>query len=173
MDQNNIGIIILIVASVVIYLGFAQRALDRMRLSDRGALLVIGAIIVGSYINIPLPFLPYNTSFNVGGALVPVGLANYLLVKAGSGKNGPGHGGSAERGGWYLSALYPIQGRPWTGGALRRTCSNYDFIQLWAVLVLISRLIFFVRELRFSSRKLGVLLVDVFTTSGFLIKGAR
>jgi len=57
-----------------------------MRLSDRGALLVIGAIIIGSFVSIPLPFLPFTTSINIGGALVPVALAVYLLVKAGSSK---------------------------------------------------------------------------------------
>ncbi len=61
MDQNAIGIIVLIAISILIYLGLAHRVLDRMRLSDRGALLVIGLIILGGFINIPLPFLPFNT----------------------------------------------------------------------------------------------------------------
>ena len=86
MERFPIGIIILIIASILIYLGLAQRALDRMRLSDRGALVVIAAIILGSYINIPLPFLPFTTSVNVGGALVPIGLAIYLLSRAGTAK---------------------------------------------------------------------------------------
>ncbi|MBP7332272.1 MAG: DUF1614 domain-containing protein, partial [Firmicutes bacterium] len=86
MDQNAIGIIVLIAVSILIYLGLAHRALDRMKLSDRGALLVIGLIILGGFINIPLPFLPFNTAVNVGGALIPVGLAIYLLVRAGTRK---------------------------------------------------------------------------------------
>ena len=81
MERFPVGIIILIIVSILIYLGLAQRALDRMRLSDRGALVVIAAIILGSFINIPLPFLPFTTSVNVGGALVPVALV-YLLKQA-------------------------------------------------------------------------------------------
>lgn len=79
-----IGVAALLVVSVLIYLGLAHRALDRMRLSDRGALVVIGAIIIGSFINIPLPFLPFTTSINAGGALVPLGVAAYLLARAGT-----------------------------------------------------------------------------------------
>ncbi len=81
-----IGVAALLAVSVLIYLGLAHRALDRMRLSDRGALVVIGAIIVGSFINIPLPFMPFTTSINVGGALVPLGVAAYLLARAGTRK---------------------------------------------------------------------------------------
>lgn len=85
MDRFPLGLIVLIAVSLLIFFGLAQRALDRMRLSDKGALAVILALIVGSFINIPIPFrVPLE--INVGGALVPVGLAIYLLVKANTGK---------------------------------------------------------------------------------------
>ena len=37
----NLGVIILIAVSILIYFGIADRVLDRMRLSDKGAFLVI------------------------------------------------------------------------------------------------------------------------------------
>ncbi|GAB6273385.1 MAG: DUF1614 domain-containing protein [Peptococcaceae bacterium] len=79
-----LGLIVLLIVSILIYLGFAHRVLDRMYLSDRGALILIAALIGGSFINIPLAYKPYHVSVNVGGALIPTGLAAYLLVKAGT-----------------------------------------------------------------------------------------
>jgi len=79
-----IGLVVLVAVSLLIFFGLAHRILDRLRLSDRGALLVIAALIVGSFVDIPVPGGRYPVSINVGGALVPVGLAIYLLVKAGT-----------------------------------------------------------------------------------------
>jgi uncharacterized membrane protein len=83
----SIGLIILLVLSVLIYFGVAQRVLDRLRLSDRTALAVIAALVIGGLINIPLPRRPnLEASLNVGGAVVPLILSGYLLVKAGTRK---------------------------------------------------------------------------------------
>jgi len=57
-----------------------------MRLSDRAALGIIAALIVGSFITIPLPIGNIRSSINVGGGLIPILLAIYLLVKAGTTK---------------------------------------------------------------------------------------
>lgn len=84
MTRFSVGLIVLVVISILIYFGLAHRALDRMRLSDRGALGIIVALIIGSFIDLPLPGGRYPVTVNVGGALVPVGLAIYLLVKAGT-----------------------------------------------------------------------------------------
>lgn len=75
-----VGTIVLIVISILIYLGFAQRILDRMRLSDRGALLFIAAMLVGSY----LPDIPLTAdlSINIGSGVVPIVLVVYLFWKA-------------------------------------------------------------------------------------------
>ncbi|CCO09020.1 DUF1614 domain-containing protein [Desulforamulus hydrothermalis] len=86
MERFPLGLIVLIVVSLLIFFGVAQRALDRMRLSDKGALVVILALIVGSFVDIPIPGMPVPLEINLGGALVPVGLAVYLLAKAGTGK---------------------------------------------------------------------------------------
>ncbi len=86
MTTLPIGIIVLLVVSVLIYFGLAQRVLDRMRLSDRAALAIIVLLIVGSFIDIPLATGRFDVSVNVGGALVPLGVAAYLLYKAGTSK---------------------------------------------------------------------------------------
>jgi len=77
-----IGMMMLLVVGVLVYFGIAHRILDRMRLTDKQALLVIGAIIVGSFIDIPLKKAPVELSVNVGGALVPAVLALWLIAKA-------------------------------------------------------------------------------------------
>ncbi|MDR3563904.1 MAG: DUF1614 domain-containing protein [Negativicutes bacterium] len=77
-----IGMIVLLVVGVLVYFGVAQRILDRMRLTDKQALMVIAAIIVGSFINIPIMRTPVALSINVGGALLPAILSVWLIVKA-------------------------------------------------------------------------------------------
>ena len=77
-----VGNIILLVAAILIYFGIAQRVLDRMRLTDRAALSVVGLLIVGSWINVTILREPTELIVNVGGALVPLGVAVYLLVTA-------------------------------------------------------------------------------------------
>lgn len=80
-----VGLIVLLIVSVLIYFGMAQRVLDRLRLSDRAALGVIAALIVGGFINIPLPGGPrLEASLNVGGGLVPTLLVIYLIATTGT-----------------------------------------------------------------------------------------
>ncbi len=74
------GMVLLVIIGVLIYLGFAQRILDRMALTDRQALLFIGAILVGTFIpDIPIT---QNVSINIGGGILPIVLIGYLLVRA-------------------------------------------------------------------------------------------
>jgi len=84
MTRFPIGLIVLVVVSALIYFGLAHRVLDRMRLTDKAALAIVAAIIVGSFIDIPLPVARADVTINVGGALVPLGLAGYLIGKAGT-----------------------------------------------------------------------------------------
>lgn len=86
MTRLPIGLIILIIVSILIYFGLAQRVLDRLRLSDRAAFGIIAALIIGSFITIPLSTGRYDVSLNVGGGLVPIVLAGYLLSRAGTSK---------------------------------------------------------------------------------------
>ncbi|MBC7106879.1 MAG: DUF1614 domain-containing protein [Firmicutes bacterium] len=84
MTRFPLGLVLLVVLSLLVYLGVLHRVLDRMRLNDRAALLVLAAMVVGSFVDLPLP-VPGVTAFvNVGGGLVPLGLAGYLLWRAGT-----------------------------------------------------------------------------------------
>jgi hypothetical protein len=78
------GLTALVVVSILVLFGVGQRILDRMRLSDRMALMFMGGIFVGSLLpNIPLG---RNLSINIGGALIPLILVGYLFIKAGTAK---------------------------------------------------------------------------------------
>ncbi len=75
------GTIALIVVSILIYFGVAHRVLDRLRLSDRAALGIIAAIIIGSFIDIPLGA---RVTLNLGGTIAVI-LAIYVWLGAGTG----------------------------------------------------------------------------------------
>ena len=77
-----IGMIMLLVIGVLIYFGIAHRILDRMRLTDKQALLFIGAVVLGSFIDIPIMSTPIQVTINVGGALLPAALAIWLMFFA-------------------------------------------------------------------------------------------
>lgn len=79
-----LGLIILFILAALVLLGAAQRVLDRMRLTDTQALIVLGLIFVGSFVDIPLVRGQTNITVNVGGVLVPTALAIYLLARAGT-----------------------------------------------------------------------------------------
>ncbi len=76
----NAGMVLLLVVAILIYFGLAQRALDRLRLSDRAALLFLASMIVGGF----LPDIPLfaGVSINIGGGIVPLVLVFYLWSKA-------------------------------------------------------------------------------------------
>lgn len=79
----SIGMILLTVLALLILFGVGERVLDRMHLTDRQALFMVAAIFVGGW----LPDIEIGRiSVNIGGALVPLGLCVYLLVRAGTGK---------------------------------------------------------------------------------------
>ena len=79
----SIGMILLTVLALLILFGVGERVLDRIHLTDRQALFMVAAIFVGGW----LPDIEIGrVSVNIGGALVPLGLCVYLLVRAGTGK---------------------------------------------------------------------------------------
>lgn len=56
--------------------GVAQRVLDRMRLTDRQALLLVAAMFVGTLLpNVELG----QVSLNLGGAVIPLGYASIFF----------------------------------------------------------------------------------------------
>lgn len=88
------GLTLLVVVSILVLFGVGQRILDRMRLSDKGAIFFLAAIFIGSLI--PDIAFGRNFSINLGGAVVPMILVIYLFVKADT---------SAEKGRALLAAV--------------------------------------------------------------------
>ncbi len=76
----SFGFILLIVVAILVMFGVGQRALDRLRLTDKQAMLFVALIIVGGII--PDIQVTPLFAFNIGGALVPLGLAIYLIARA-------------------------------------------------------------------------------------------
>ena len=78
----TIGFILLILTGLLILFGVGQRVLDRLRLTDKQAILFIVLIIAGGFV----PDIPVTDSFafNIGGALIPLALCVWLWIKADS-----------------------------------------------------------------------------------------
>ncbi|MBE3584583.1 DUF1614 domain-containing protein [Desulfofundulus thermocisternus] len=160
MTGFPVGITALIVISLLIFFGLAHRALDRMRLTDRGALAVIVAMIVGSFISLPIPGGRYPVSINVGGGLIPLGLSIYLLSRAGT---------AAERiralvgAGITAVVVYAVgslvmRGLPEPGG-------RYEILDALWLYPLVAGLVGYLagrsRRAAFVSATLGLLVLDV------------
>lgn len=79
----SVGMILLTVVAVLVFFGVAQRVLDKMYLSDRAALILIALMFFGTLIpNITLG----SVQLSIGGALIPIGICVYLLIRAGTWK---------------------------------------------------------------------------------------
>ena len=75
------GVIILFVLQIIIYFGLAEEMLRKMGISRGEALLLLLAMIAGSYIDLPLLSNPPIT-VNLGGALIPAAFAIYVLARS-------------------------------------------------------------------------------------------
>lgn len=77
MIQFTAGLIILTLVTLLIYLGLAQRVIDRMRLSHGTALIIMVLLIFAHF----LPEISITPTFAIkAGALIPFGIVVYLLV---------------------------------------------------------------------------------------------
>lgn len=74
-----VGQIILLLLALAVFLGWTHRALDRMRLTDTMALVLLAIMFAGAFLP-PIPLGPVR--LGIGGFFVPVGVAVYLLVTA-------------------------------------------------------------------------------------------
>lgn len=73
------GTMLLTIAAILVFCGLLQRVLDRMYLTDRQAILLILAMIAGTFLpNISLG----PVQVNIGGVLIPLGVCAYLFMKA-------------------------------------------------------------------------------------------
>jgi uncharacterized membrane protein len=77
------GLIVLVAITTLVYFGLLQRVLDRMHLTDKETLMFLALMILGAYVNIPLWRRP-SLVLNVGGGLVPLILAGYVMSKVGT-----------------------------------------------------------------------------------------
>ena len=73
------GMLLLLIVAVLIFSGLLQRVLDRMYLTDKQALLIIGLMLTGTF----LPEVSMGSlRLNIGGGIIPIAVCIYLLVKA-------------------------------------------------------------------------------------------
>ena len=79
-----VGSVVLVIVAVAALFGLLHRVLDRMGLTDWGAALWIGLIIGGGYVNLVLVRTP-ELRINIGGAVIPLLLAAFLLRHADTG----------------------------------------------------------------------------------------
>jgi uncharacterized membrane protein len=166
-----IGTIALVIVAALIYFGLGQRALDRLYLTDKAALALIVAMILGGYIDIPIPFAGVDASVNVGGAVIPVALAVYVLTKAGTAKE------------WIRALLaaavtavvvfsvnrYVLDAKPWQ--------TNTDLIDPIYLYPILAGLTAYVagrsRRAAFIAATLGVLALDIVNYLTALFTGVR
>jgi len=77
----SVGMIFLTATAILVFFGVAQRVLDKMYLNDRAALMLIALMFFGTLIpNIRIG----GVSISIGGAVIPVGICRYLLIRAGT-----------------------------------------------------------------------------------------
>lgn len=79
----SVGMVLLTVVAILVFFGVAQRVLDKLRLTDRAALVLIALMFFGTLI----PSITLGrVMFSIGGAVIPAGICVYLLIRADSAK---------------------------------------------------------------------------------------
>lgn len=159
MTRYPLGIITLMVVMVLVYFGLAHRILDRMRITDKTALGILIAMIVGSFIDIPIAVGRLSATINLGGGIIPIGLAIYVLTKAGTRKEWVRALVAAGITGvviYYIGSVL-MKGNP--GGP-------FDILDPIWVYPIIGGLVAYIagrsRRSAFVAATIGVLLLDIF-----------
>lgn len=78
------GALALLVITILVFLGITHRVLDRMRLTDSQALVVLLALVAGTFL--PAIRVTRTVSIDVGGAIAPLAVGIYLIATAGTAK---------------------------------------------------------------------------------------
>ena len=79
----SVGMILLTVTAILVFFGVAQRVLDKLYLTDRAALLLIALMFFGTL----LPSVTLGrVVVSIGGAVIPLGICLYLLIRADTGR---------------------------------------------------------------------------------------
>lgn len=75
----SLAMLLLTVLAVLIFFGVLERVLDRMYLTDRAALILVALMFAGTLLpNVTLG----RVAINFGGAVIPLGVCTYLLIRA-------------------------------------------------------------------------------------------
>jgi len=71
---------LIVVVTAIIFLYLLHRALNRLHMDKKTALLLVGLMYVGGY----LPSIPLGggLAVNLGGMVIPLGICVYLVIKA-------------------------------------------------------------------------------------------
>ncbi len=151
----SVGLLLMIGAGILILLGLAQQVLDRLYLNDKQALIILAAMVAGSFVDIPLYRGDPPVSINLGGAIIPLALSIYVLYRAGTVKE-------INRG---------IIGSVLVGALIYGVSKIYDFDTdvgliepqyLWGILAGVTAyLIGRSRRLAFVGATIGVILADL------------
>ncbi len=74
------GMMLIVVVTAIIFLYLLHRALNRLHMDKKTALLLVGLMYVGGY----LPSIPLGggLAVNLGGMVIPLGICVYLVIKA-------------------------------------------------------------------------------------------
>jgi hypothetical protein len=138
--------------------------LDRLYLNDKQALILLAAIIGGSFIDLPLYRGTPEISINLGGAIIPVALSIYVLSRAGTRKE----------------LVRGVIGVLLSGLTLYGASKFYEFDThtglldpqyLWGLLTgVVAYLIGRSRRLAFIGATLGVVLVDLAHAAEAVVK---
>ncbi len=82
MFITSLPMIVVVVVSALIFFGFLERVLERMRLTRIESIIILWSMLVASF----LPNIPIyrGLQINIGGALIPLGIVVYLLWRADS-----------------------------------------------------------------------------------------
>ena len=103
------GIMLVVIVIAVIYLILLHRALNRLRMDKKTALILVAMIYVGGF----APSIPLGggLALNIGGMGIPLGICVYLVLKAPAGKDkwrGPLTALAVAALVWSLDRLLPV-----------------------------------------------------------------
>ncbi|MDI6870621.1 MAG: DUF1614 domain-containing protein [Bacillota bacterium] len=153
----TIGLLLLVAVVALTVAGLAHRVFDRLHLTDAQALIFLLLLIGGSFLTIPLYRGNFTVALNVGGGILPIALAVYVLTRAGTGRE------------WSHALLAAVVTGAFlygTAKVLRNFGHGYDVIDPMWVFGLVAGIVGYVaggrsRRTAFIGATLGVLLLDV------------
>lgn len=162
---------VLLLIAGAIYLGVAQRVLDRLYLNERTTLVLILAMLIGSFFDFPLIPGRNALALNVGGALIPLGIGIYVLARAGTGRERKRAFGTAVITALVLLGLnfFVFAGDPWHNAT--------DFLDLLFIYPLVAGGVAYLlgrsRRAAFIGAVFGVLMADLGNYFLLLARGIR